>query len=74
MSLTYEDESKRLQALNQRFGFLMNGVMFVKTRQAGGDKNMTLEILGKRCETELEDMIRRELDGPVVAKNPLSVL
>lgn len=58
----YEEESKRLQALNQRFAFLMNGVMFVKTRQASGNKDMALEILGQRTEQALEDMIRTELD------------
>lgn len=74
MSLTHEEESKRLQALNQRFGFLMNGLMFVKTRQAGGDKDTGLEILGKRAEKECEEMIRRELEGPEKASTPLKVL
>ena len=61
--MNYEDESKRLTCMNQRFAFLMNAVQVIKIRQAGGDKDMKLEILGKRTETEMEDMLRRELDN-----------
>lgn len=60
--MDYEIESKRLQCLNQRFAFIMNAVQVIKIRQAGGDKKLDLEILGNRAESELDHMIRRELD------------
>lgn len=72
--MDYEIESKRLQCLNQRFAFIMNAVQVIKIRQAGGDKAMTLEILGKRAETELDEMIRKELDGVAKPQTPLKVL
>lgn len=59
--MNYEEESKRLQVMNQRFAFLMNGIMLCKTRQAGGANDMTLDILTKKIETELTDMIQAEL-------------
>lgn len=61
-ALHYETESKRLQCLNQRFAFFMNGVQVIKIRQAGGDKDLALDLLGKRAEKELDDMVRSELD------------
>ena len=73
--MDYEIESKRLQCLNQRFAFIMNAVQVVKIRQAGGDKDLGLDILGKRAEQALDEMIRKELDGPEVPKtHPLKVL
>lgn len=60
--MNWEEESKRLQCLNQRFAFIMNGVQVVKIRQAAGDKDMALELLGKRAEKELDEMLRTELD------------
>lgn len=68
--MDYEIESKRLQCLNQRFAFIMNGVQVVKIRQAGGDKDMALELLGKRLESELDGMLRKEIDASVI---PLKV-
>lgn len=60
--MNWEEESKRLQCLNQRFAFIMNGIQVIKIRQAGGDKDMGLEILGKRAEHELDEMIRKEIE------------
>ena len=59
--INFEDESKRLQVMNQRFAFLMNGIMLCKTRQAGGANDLALDILIKKIETELTDMIQTEL-------------
>lgn len=73
--VNYDEESKRLQCLNQRFAFIMNGIQIVKARQAGGDTDMGLEILGKRAMKELDDMMRKELDGPVKSTgSPIQVL
>lgn len=71
--MNWEEESKRLQCLNQRFAFIMNGVQVVKIRQAGGDKDLALEVLGKRLEGELDNMIRKELDGVTGVPAPLKV-
>lgn len=59
--MDYDIESKRLLAMNQRFAFLMNGIMLCKTRQAGGSADLGLEILTKKIEAELTDMLQREL-------------
>lgn len=59
--MTIDDRIKEVELANKRFAFLMNGIMLIKTRQAGGDKDLGLEILCKRTERALEDMIRAEL-------------
>lgn len=74
MSTQYEEESKRLTCLNQRFAFLMNGIQVIKIRQAGGDKDMALELLGKRTEKELDDMIRKELGVTDKSMEPLGIV
>lgn len=68
--INYDEESKRLQCANQRFAFLMNAVQVIKIRQAGGDKDLGIDLLGKRAEKELEDMLRGELDR---TEKPLEV-
>jgi hypothetical protein len=72
--MDYEIESKRLQCLNQRFAFIMNAVQVIKIRQAGGEKDLGLDILGKRSEQVLDSMIREELDRNAEKASPLKVL
>ena len=56
-----DDRIKEIELANKRFAFLMNAIMLIKTRQAGGNTDLGLEILLKRTEHELENMIRAEL-------------
>ena len=74
--INYDEESKRLQCLNQRFAFMMNAIQIIKIRQAAGDKDLALDLLGKRAETELSSMLRTELDksGEVTKTTPLGVI
>lgn len=66
--INYEEESKRLACLNQRFAFIMNGIQVVKIRQAGGDKDLALDLLAKRAEKAIDEMLRTELDNQPALK------
>lgn len=61
----YETESKRLTVLNQRFAFLMNGLNYVKLRQASS-KDMIYEVMEKRIFGVLEGLLSTEISNTVV--------
>lgn len=56
----YETESKRLTVLNQRFAFLMNGLNYVKLRQAATN-DLKYEIIEKKLFGVLENLLNGEV-------------
>lgn len=70
----YQTELTRLQALNQRYVFLMNAIQYVKIRQAGAPADLKFEIMEKKVTTALEKLINVETSdndvAPTVPKKP----